>query len=72
MTPRRTALQKEISDLEYSEAVLELLKCKAERQLEVIAHFQHKQVLEMWRALLDIHTAQDTLSRERYRISVCR
>jgi hypothetical protein len=70
MTPLRSALQKEISDnIEYGEAILTLLKRKAERQLEVIAPAQPENVAEFWRALLDMQTVQAKLSTERYRLS---
>jgi len=73
MTSLRNALQKEISDnIEYGEAVLTMLKRKAERQLEIIAPAQNEQVVEFWRALLDIHVVADRLGRERYRLSVLR
>jgi hypothetical protein len=69
--PLRDGLQKEISDnLEYGEAVLALLKRKAENQLELIAPAHDEQVVEFWRALLDIQTVQNKLVHERYRLSV--
>jgi hypothetical protein len=49
-----------------------MLKRKAERQLEVIALTHDEQVVEFWRALLDMNDAQAKLVRERYRLSVLR
>jgi hypothetical protein len=70
MTPLRTAFQKEISDnIEYGEAILTMLKRKAERQLEVIAPAHSEEVVELWRSLLDMQSVQDKLGRERYRLS---
>ena len=52
MTPLRPALQKKRSDnIEYGEAILAMLKRKAERQLEVIAPAQDEQVVEFWKVL---------------------
>jgi hypothetical protein len=71
MKQLRSALQREISDnIEYGEAILALLKRKAERQLEVIAPAQTEEVAELWRALLDMHDVEVKLARERYRLSV--
>ncbi|MGD0500853.1 MAG: hypothetical protein ABSC23_20765 [Bryobacteraceae bacterium] len=70
-TPLRSAFQKEISDnIEYGEAVFALLKRKAENQLELIAPAHSEQVVEFWRALLDMQTVQAKLGQERYRLSV--
>jgi hypothetical protein len=72
-TPPRTALQKEVSDnIEYGEAIFTMLKRKAECQLELIAPAQTEQVVEFWRALLNMHDVQAKLVRERYRLSVLR
>ncbi|HLK65037.1 MAG TPA: hypothetical protein VKU19_16455 [Bryobacteraceae bacterium] len=71
MTPLRTALQKEAADnIEYGEAILTMLKRKAESQLEVIAPTQSEQVVEFCRALVDMQTVQAKLSAERYRLSL--
>jgi hypothetical protein len=71
MTPLRTAFQNEIqSNIEYGEAVLALLKRKAKNQLEIIAPAHDEQVVEFWRALLDMHEVQAKLVRERYRLSI--
>ena len=73
MTPLRSSLHKQLADnVEFGEAILTMLKLKAERQLEVIAPSQEEQVVEFWRALLDMHEVQDKLVRERYRLSVLR
>lgn len=70
MTSLRTAFQEEISDnIQYGEAILTALKLKAERQLELIAPAQPENVVEFWRALLDMQTVQAKLSTERYRLS---
>ena len=71
MTPPRRTFQQELSDnIEYGEAVLTMLKRKAECHLERIAPGQDEQVVEFWRALLDIQTVQNRLGQERYRLSV--
>lgn len=71
MTPLRSALQKELADnIEYGEAVLLLLKRKAESHLEVIALEFDERVVEFWRSLLYVQTVQANLGRERYRLSV--
>lgn len=49
-----------------------MLKCKAERQLELIAPSQSEQVVEFWRALVDVQTVQAKLCTERYRLSTIR
>ena len=73
MTSLRTALQNEINhSIEYGEAILVALKLKAERQLEVIAPDQHENLLVLCRLILDIQAVQEKLSRERWRLSVCR
>jgi len=73
MTLLRTALRKETPDnIEYGEALLVALKLKAERQLEVIAPDQHESLPVLCRLILDIQAVQEKLSRERYRLSVCR
>jgi len=73
MTAIHTPLRKETpSSIEYGEAILVALKLKAERQLEVIAPDQHDNLLVFCRLMLDIQAVQEKLSRERWRISVCR
>jgi hypothetical protein len=73
MTAIRTTLRKEIPDsIEYGEAILVALRLKAERQLEVIALDQQDNLLVFCRLMLDIQAVQEKLSRERWRISVCR
>ena len=73
MATLRSALQKEIAhNIEYGEAVLVALKLKTERQLEVIAPHEHEDLLVLCRLMLDIQAAQEKLSRERWRLSVCR
>jgi hypothetical protein len=47
-----------------------MLKRKAESQLEVIAPAHAEEVVELWRAVLDMHDIQVKLARERYRLSV--
>jgi hypothetical protein len=56
----------------YGEAILVALKLKAERQLEVIAPGQQDNLLVLCRLMLDIQAVQEKLSRERWRLSVCR
>src|ERR1035437_3059948 len=71
MTPLRTALQNEVAaNVEYGEAIFSMLKAKAERQLEVIAPAHPENVVEFWRALLDMQTVQAKPCTERYRLSV--
>ena len=71
MTPLRTALQKEAADnIEFGEAILTMLKRKAECQLELIAPAYPEEVVELWCALLHMHEVQATLLRERFRLSV--
>ena len=73
MTPLRTAIQNEIANnIEYGEAILTMLTRKAERQLEVVAPDHNEDLLALWRSLLDIQAVQEKLSRERWRLSVCR
>jgi hypothetical protein len=60
------------NNIEYGEAILVALKLKAERQLEVIAPDQQDNLLVLCRLMLDIQAVQEKLSRERWRISVCR
>ena len=73
MTAIRTAHRKETPDqIEYGEAILVALKLKAERQLEVIAAAQNEEAVALWRSMLDIQFVQEKLSRERWRLSVCR
>jgi hypothetical protein len=73
MTPLRTTLRNETSDnIEYGEAILVALKLQAECQLELIAPDQQDNLLVLCRLLLDIQAVQEKLSRERWRISVCR
>jgi len=73
MATLRSALQKEIAhNIEYGEAILVALKLKAERQLEVIAPDQQGNLLVLCGLMLDIQAAQEKLSRERWRLSVCR
>jgi hypothetical protein len=73
MAPVRTTHRKETPDqIEYGEAILVALKLKAERQLEVIAPDQHDNLLVFCRLMLDIQAVQEKLSRERWRLSVCR
>src|ERR1019366_9810377 len=68
-----TTLRNETSDnIEYGEAILVAFKLKAERQLEVIAPDQHDNPLVFCRLMLNIHAVQEKLTRERWRISVCR
>ena len=69
-----TALRKEQTpdQIEYGEAILVALKRRAERQLELIAPDQHENLLVLCRLMLDIQAVQEKLSRERWRISVCR
>jgi hypothetical protein len=73
MAPVRTTVRKETRDqIEYGEAILVALKLKAERQFEVIAPGQQDNLLVLCRLMLDIHAVQEKLSRERWRLSVCR
>src|ERR1035441_389713 len=73
MAPVRTTVRKETRDqIEYGEAILVALKLKAERQFEVIAPGQQDNLLVLCRLMLDIRAVQEKLSRERWRISVCR
>jgi hypothetical protein len=73
MTAIRTAHRKETPDqIEYGEAILVALKLKAERHFELIAPDQQDNLLVLCRLMLDIQAVQDKLSRERWRLSVCR
>jgi hypothetical protein len=73
MTSLRTGLQKEMSDnIEYGEAILTALRLKAQRQIEVVAPHQHEEVIALYCLMMDIQAVQEKLSRERYRLSVCR
>ena len=73
MTHLRSALRKESQEsIEYGEAILVALKLQAERQLEVIAPDQQDNLLVLCRLMLDIQAVQEKLSRERWRLSVCR
>jgi hypothetical protein len=74
MAPVRTTLRKEQTpdQIEYGEAILVALKLKAERQVELIAPDQHDNLLVFCRLMLDIQAVQEKLSRERWRLSVCR
>ena len=64
------AFQNDIeSNIEFGEAVLTMLKRKAENQLELIAPAHDEHVVEFWRALLDMQTVQAKLDRERHRLS---
>ena len=63
------AFQNDIeSNIEFGEAVLTMLKRKAENQLELIAPAHDEHVVEFWRALLDMQTVQAKLGRERHRL----
>lgn len=67
----RTALQKEAADnIELGEALYGMLRRKAESKLAVIAAAQQEDVLEFWRAVMDMQAVQSTLTRERFRLSV--
>jgi plasmid maintenance system killer protein len=73
MTPLRTAFQNETAqNIEYGEAILVALKLKAQRQLDLIAAAQNEEAVALWRSMLDIQAVQEKLSRERWRLSVCR
>ena len=73
MTSLRTAPRNETSDIiVYGETVLVALQLKAQRQLEVIAPDQQDNLLVLCRLMLDIQAVQEKLSRERWRLSVCR
>ena len=68
MTLLRRASRKGRSDnIEFGEAIFALLKRKAERQLEIIAPTHDERVVEVLRALVDMHEVQVNLVRERYR-----
>ena len=73
MTPLRTAFQNEIAhNIEYGEALLIALRRKAERQFDAVVPDQNESLLALWRSMLDIQAIQEKLSRERWRLSVCR
>ena len=73
MAPVRTTHREETPDqIEYGEAILVAFNLKAERQLAVIAPDQQDNLLVLCRLMLDIQAVQEKLSRERWRISVCR
>ena len=73
MTAIRTAHRKETPDqIEYGEAILVALRLKAQRQIELVAPHQHEDVIRLYSLILDIQAVQEKLSRERWRISVCR
>lgn len=58
----RSAFQSEIeTNVEFGEAVLTMLKRKAECQLEIIAPAYGEHLVEFWRALLDMQTVQAKL-----------
>ena len=71
---RTTALRKEQTpdQIEYGEAILVALRLKAQRQIELVAPHQHEDVIRLYSLILDIQAVQEKLSRERWRISVCR
>ncbi len=70
-SPLRSAFRQDIeSNVEFGEAVLTMLKRKAECQLEQIAPAHDEHVVEFWRVLLDMQTVQAKLGRERHRLSV--
>ena len=71
---RTTPLRKEQTpnNIEYGEAILVALKLQAERQLELIAPDQQDNLMVLCRLMLDIRAVQEELSRERWRLSVCR
>lgn len=72
-TPLRSAFQQEIeNNVEYGEAILTILRRKAECQLERIAPAHDEGVVEFWRALLDMQTVQAKLGRERHRLTAFR
>lgn len=73
MATLRIALQNDIAaNIEYGEAILTMLKRKAECQLELIAPAQPETVVEFWRAMLDMQTVQAQITRERYRLFTIR
>lgn len=73
MMPLRTTLRKETPDnIEFGEALLVALRLKAQRQLDLIAAAQNEDAVALWRSMLDIQAVQEKLSRERWRLSVCR
>ena len=73
MAPVHTPRRKETpSSIEYGEAILVALRLKAQRQIELVAPHQHEYVIRLYSLILDIQAVQEKLSRERWRISVCR
>jgi hypothetical protein len=74
MMPLRTTLRKEQTpdNIEFGEALLVALRLKAQRQLDLIAAAQNEEAVALWRSMLDIQAVQEKLSRERWRLSVCR
>jgi hypothetical protein len=69
----RSALQNEISyNISYGEAILTALRLKAQRQIELVTPHEHEDVICLLRLMLDLEAVQDKLSKERYRLSVCR
>src|SRR3974377_1708894 len=63
--------QKEVeNNVEFGEAVLTMLKRKAECQLEILAPAHDEHLVEFWRSLLDVQTVQAKLGRERHRLSI--
>lgn len=69
--PLRSAFQNEIeTNVEFGEAVLTMLKRKAECQLEIITPAYDEHLVEFWRSLLDLQTVQAKLDRERHRLLV--
>ena len=57
-------------NIEFGEAVLAMLKRKAEQQLEIIAPAHDEHVVEFWKSLLDMLTILAKLGRERHRLTV--
>ena len=73
MAPARTTRPTETpNNIEYGEALLTALKLKAERQLELMAPDENRNLLALCRLMMDIQAVEHKLSRERYRRSVCR
>jgi hypothetical protein len=73
MAPVRTTHRKETPDqIEYGEAILTAFRLKAQRQVELVVPHQQEDVVALYRLMLDIQAVQEKLSRERWRLSVCR
>jgi hypothetical protein len=73
MVPVRTTIREETPDnIENGAANLVALHLKAQRQVELVAPHQQEDVVALCRLMLDIQGVQEKLSRERWRISVCR